>query len=86
MSASFFLLQTYNTSTHTLIHKYIYTHIHSLSHPLCLFPSYTKPQTAMALSEPAEFGHPDFILLEEITEAAFMANLKLRYEKGKVYR
>ena len=40
----------------------------------------------MALSEPAEFGHPDFILLEEITEAAFMANLKLRYEKGKVYR
>ena len=38
----------------------------------------------MALSEPAEFGHPDFILLDEITEEAFLANLKLRYEKGKV--
>lgn len=38
----------------------------------------------MALSEPAEFGHPDFILLDEITEDAFLANLKLRYEKGKV--
>ena len=39
----------------------------------------------MALSEPAEFGHPDFILLDEVTEAAFMANLKLRYQKGKVW-
>ena len=38
----------------------------------------------MALSEPAEFGHPDFILLEKVNEAAFMANLKLRFEKGKV--
>ena len=38
----------------------------------------------MALSEPAEFGHPDFILLEKANEAAFMANLKLRFEKGKV--
>ena len=38
----------------------------------------------MALSESAEFGHPDFILLDEITEDAFLANLKLRYEKGKV--
>ena len=38
----------------------------------------------MALSEPAEFGHPDFILLDEVSEAAFMVNLKLRYEKGKV--
>ena len=41
-------------------------------------------KTTMALSEPAEFGHPDFILLDEITEEAFLANLKLRYEKGKV--
>ena len=38
----------------------------------------------MALSEPAEFGHPDFILLDDITEEAFLENLKLRYEKGKV--
>ena len=38
----------------------------------------------MALSEPAEYGHPDFILLDEVSENAFMTNLKLRYEKGKV--
>ena len=38
----------------------------------------------MALSEPVEFGHPDFILLDEVTEDAFMANLKQRYEKGRV--
>ena len=38
----------------------------------------------MALSEPVEFGHPDFILLDEVKEDTFMANLKLRYEKGKV--
>lgn len=39
----------------------------------------------MALSEnPEEFGHIDFILLDEINEKAFMANLKRRFEKGKV--
>lgn len=38
----------------------------------------------MALSEPAEFGLPDFILVDEVSEDAFMANLKRRYEKGKV--
>ena len=39
----------------------------------------------MALSEnPEEFGQPDFILLQEITEEAFLKNLKFRYEKGKV--
>ena len=39
----------------------------------------------MALSESAaEFGQPDFILVDEISEEAFMANLKKRYEKGKV--
>ena len=39
----------------------------------------------MALMESAaEFGQPDFILVDEITEEAFLANLKLRYEKGKV--
>lgn len=40
----------------------------------------------MALSEStAEFGQPDFILVDEISEEAFMANLKKRYERGKVY-
>eukprot|EP00731_Ephydatia_muelleri_P007152 Em0003g1400a len=40
----------------------------------------------MALSEnPEEFGHIDFILLDEINEKAFMANLKRRFEKGKIY-
>lgn len=39
----------------------------------------------MALTEdPAVFGHPDFILLDNITKEAFMANLKKRYEKRKV--
>lgn len=40
----------------------------------------------MALSEPAEYGQPDFILVDEISEEAFLANLKLRYEKGRVSR
>ncbi len=38
----------------------------------------------MALSEPAEYGQPDFILVDEISEESFLANLKLRYEKGRV--
>lgn len=33
----------------------------------------------------AEFGKADFVLLDEVTKEAFMANLKLRYMKGKVY-
>ena len=46
-------------------------------------PSSLSP--AMALSEStAEFGQPDFILVDEISEEAFMANLKKRYERGKV--
>ncbi len=39
----------------------------------------------MALSEnPAEFGEPDFILLQDITEEALLKNLKHRFQKGKV--
>ena len=33
----------------------------------------------------SEFGMADFVLLEEVTSEAFMANLKLRYKKGKIY-
>ena len=33
----------------------------------------------------AEFGMADFVLLEEISTETFMANLKLRYTKGKIY-
>ena len=33
----------------------------------------------------AEFGKADFVLLDEVTKEAFMANLKHRYLKGKVY-
>ena len=33
----------------------------------------------------AEFGKADFVLLDKVTKEAFMANLKLRYQKGKVY-
>ena len=32
-----------------------------------------------------EFGKADFVLLEEVTTEAFMANLKQRYLKGKIY-
>ena len=35
----------------------------------------------MAFLEPAEFGHGDFIMMEDITEDAFMSNLKLRFSK-----
>lgn len=33
----------------------------------------------------AEFGKADFVLLEEVNSESFMANLKLRYTKGKIY-
>lgn len=33
----------------------------------------------------AEYGKADFVLLEEVSTEAFMANLKLRYMKGKIY-
>ncbi|XP_072029754.1 unconventional myosin-Id-like [Amphiura filiformis] len=39
----------------------------------------------MAEHEGPEFGKGDFVLLDNITEDDFMANLKLRYQKGKVY-
>ncbi len=32
-----------------------------------------------------EFGKADFVLLEDLSTAAFMDNLKLRYQKGKIY-
>ncbi len=32
-----------------------------------------------------EFGKADFVLLEELSTDAFMSNLKLRYQKGKIY-
>ena len=41
----------------------------------------------MALSEnPDEFGHPDFILLDDLTEECLLQNLRKRYEKGRVSR
>ncbi len=33
----------------------------------------------------AEFGKPDFVLLEDVREDHFMANLRLRFKKGKIY-
>ncbi|XP_038044734.1 unconventional myosin-Id-like [Patiria miniata] len=35
--------------------------------------------------EGAEYGKGDFVLLDEITEEAFMTNLKLRFENGRIY-
>ena len=32
-----------------------------------------------------EFGKADFVLLDDLTIEAFMANLKLRFGKGKIY-
>ena len=32
-----------------------------------------------------EYGKADFVLLDDLTIEAFMANLKLRFGKGKIY-
>ncbi|XP_071812059.1 unconventional myosin-Id-like isoform X2 [Apostichopus japonicus] len=39
----------------------------------------------MTQHEGAEFGKGDFVLLDDINEDAFMGNLKLRFERGKIY-
>jgi hypothetical protein len=39
----------------------------------------------MSAFEGAQYGVGDFVLLENITTDAFMSNLKLRFEKSKIY-
>ena len=39
----------------------------------------------MATFSSDEFGKADFVLLDELSHDAFMANLKLRFQKGKIY-
>ncbi|XP_071495589.1 unconventional myosin-Id-like [Diadema antillarum] len=39
----------------------------------------------MAHQEGTQFGKGDFVLLDEITEEHFMANLKTRFQKGRIY-
>ncbi|XP_061738699.1 unconventional myosin-Ig [Nerophis ophidion] len=39
----------------------------------------------MADMEGLEFGKSDFVLLDEVTMEQFMENLKLRFEKGRIY-
>eukprot|EP00117_Sycon_ciliatum_P028985 scpid88009/ scgid23182/ Unconventional myosin-Id len=39
----------------------------------------------MAVLEAAEFGHSDFIMMEDLTENAFIENLKLRFSKDRIY-
>ncbi|XP_061442904.1 unconventional myosin-Ig isoform X2 [Rhineura floridana] len=39
----------------------------------------------MAEQESLEFGKADFVLLDQVTMADFMDNLKLRFEKGRIY-
>ena len=39
----------------------------------------------MATFSSVEYGKADFVLLDEINEEDFMANLKLRFQKGKIY-
>ncbi|KAJ8378992.1 hypothetical protein AAFF_G00232210 [Aldrovandia affinis] len=40
---------------------------------------------AMAELEGLEFGKSDFVLLDEVTMEQFMENLKLRFQKGRIY-
>ncbi|XP_076974617.1 unconventional myosin-Ig isoform X2 [Tamandua tetradactyla] len=35
--------------------------------------------------EGPEYGKPDFVLLDQVTMEEFMENLKLRFEKGRIY-
>lgn len=39
----------------------------------------------MAEQESLEYGKGDFVLLDEITKDAFMENLKLRFQKERIY-
>uniref|UniRef100_A0A5F8GZU1 Myosin IG n=1 Tax=Monodelphis domestica TaxID=13616 RepID=A0A5F8GZU1_MONDO len=39
----------------------------------------------MEEEEGPEFGKPDFVLLDQVTMEDFMDNLKLRFEKGRIY-
>ncbi len=39
----------------------------------------------MSAFEGPQFGVGDFVLLDNITTENFMNNLKLRYEKSKIY-
>ncbi|XP_075444251.1 unconventional myosin-Ig isoform X3 [Ascaphus truei] len=39
----------------------------------------------MAEQESLEFGKADFVLLDQVTMEDFMANLKLRFERGRIY-
>ncbi|XP_032822057.1 unconventional myosin-Id isoform X1 [Petromyzon marinus] len=39
----------------------------------------------MAEQEDLEFGKADFVLLDNITTEDFLANMKLRFEKGRIY-
>lgn len=39
----------------------------------------------MAEQESLKYGKGDFVLLDEVTKDAFMKNLKLRFEKERIY-
>ncbi|XP_020854732.1 unconventional myosin-Ig isoform X1 [Phascolarctos cinereus] len=39
----------------------------------------------MEEEEGPEFGKPDFVLLDQVTMEDFMDNLKIRFEKGRIY-
>ncbi|XP_064201698.1 unconventional myosin-Ig [Anguilla rostrata] len=48
-------------------------------------PGRPSAHFAMAELEGLEFGKSDFVLLDEVTMEQFMENLKLRFEKGRIY-
>ena len=39
----------------------------------------------MATFSSSEFGKADFVLLDDVSTDQFMSNLKLRFQKGKIY-
>lgn len=39
----------------------------------------------MAEQESLEFGKADFVLMDTVSMPEFMANLRLRFEKGRIY-
>lgn len=48
-------------------------------------PPYFFSLKRMAEQESLKYGKGDFVLLDEVTKDAFMKNLKLRFEKERIY-
>lgn len=51
----------------------------------CYWQKISEWKGKMASFSSPEFGKSDFVLLDDIREDLFMANLQLRFKKGKIY-